>query len=463
MKKFVIFKWLLLFVPFTMIFSGCASEDTSSKNSEAYMKQNKNNTKKVSLDMYLSDMLSRISKNWNYVDKIWANTSYKKHNVVLFYLDPKGNVEKGFLLNVSQTRPIELKANEWKGVTVPTVNGYAKTNFKGNPSISLAIDKMTLEESDLRKENTSYDLASHELFHFYYQDNIVSDEENDRSTSYPIDYKPRLYRKMLFINLKKAFENKEESSSYLGKAKYWHDKWKNEYSEEAKKIHYTDIAEGSAKYFEILANVAGQLGNKNINNLDISYFVNQLNSLSDTIDNESYSIGAMSGLILSQKNINWTETFFAKNKTLAELLLENVESITDIADEQIENDLKKVASNINDKNKEKMDSVAKFLNDKSIPGIILSNSSEDSFEVSESLKYKSKTIYTGYTRSIQNTKQNFLKNVTAIEDGDNIIIPLLDKYSFENGKLSIKSQSINLDIDAKEKIDSFGRKIFVIG
>lgn len=452
---------LILLLSLTIVISACSNIPTSDKNSEIQINKNSTNTEKVSLDMYINDIFSRIKKNWSNTNKIWSNTNYKDHNVVIFYLDSKENIKQVFLLNYFQKKPRKLKSREWENISIPSVGGFANIEFEGKPSISLTIDDNSLKESDIKYENESYDLATHELFHFYHQNTIINDDENSRSTPYPIDYKPRMYRKMLFINLKKAFEVSKNKEKYLGKAKYWQDKWKKEYPEEAKKIHLTDIAEGSAKYFEILANITEY----NMNKVDLSYYIDKLSNLiGDTRDSESYSIGAMAGLILSQKKLDWTSKFFEKNKTIDELLLDNVKPLEDMEDKKIEKELKKTISTINEENKEEINFINKFLQDKTIPAIEFITPKNDSIMYETDFLYKNHVILTGYTGQVNETsrEENSLKNITVISKGNKILVPLTEKYTFKNGKLKVKSKSIIINTNAQEITDSSGRKVFLL-
>jgi hypothetical protein len=74
------------------------------------------------------------------------------------------------------------------------------------------------------------------------------------STAYPFEWEPRLYRRMMFDNLKRFLEH--EHPLDLGRASYWYDLW----AQDAFERRDTDGYEGTAKYVDRLAEVVWELG-----------------------------------------------------------------------------------------------------------------------------------------------------------------------------------------------------------
>jgi hypothetical protein len=119
-------------------------------------------------------------------------------------------------------------------------------------------EKYTLEDYVFEMVALFY----HEAFHAYVQNpsrgwngNGSSSKDGDskdynRNQSYPVDYKPRVYRKMALLALKAAWDNPAQKDRHYARAKYWTNKYEKEYPQEAAGIKKTDIDEGTADFFE---------------------------------------------------------------------------------------------------------------------------------------------------------------------------------------------------------------------
>ncbi len=94
------------------------------------------------------------------------------------------------------------------------------------------------------------------FFHNQAQKSWTRDGVGSRGTLYPVDWKPRLYRRMIFDNLKNYLSLQNTTSSQ--KARYWFEKWTREYPEEVKAS--TDGYEGTARYAESLAKIIVRTG-----------------------------------------------------------------------------------------------------------------------------------------------------------------------------------------------------------
>jgi len=96
-------------------------------------------------------------------------------------------------------------------------------------------------------------LFYHESFHQFVQsptkDWEKSSEAYNRDQTYPMEYEPRIYRKLALIALKNAWEDESKKAACYARAKYWTAKYEKSYPQEAAGIKSTDIDEATAEYF----------------------------------------------------------------------------------------------------------------------------------------------------------------------------------------------------------------------
>ncbi len=97
-----------------------------------------------------------------------------------------------------------------------------------------------------------FGLAVHESFHFIMQD-VMATEGGNRSYQYPQPSQAQYYRMKTSLSMLEAFESPENKTELLGNAKFWYEKYKNEYPQLAEDIIPFDYVEGSALYVELRA------------------------------------------------------------------------------------------------------------------------------------------------------------------------------------------------------------------
>lgn len=151
---------------------------------------------------------------------------------------------------------------------------------------------------------------------------------------------------MLYTRLIQAFENPDKQDEYLGKAKFWLDKYTTEFKSEADSIRATDIAEATARYTENLGMFIGKNLSKEYLRKEADKFIRK-DQIFMAADKESYEIGYVAALIFDEKNPNWKETFYAAGKGILEVLLENVAPISDKPDKKIVDKITKAVNRTN--------------------------------------------------------------------------------------------------------------------
>ncbi|MGL4484349.1 MAG: hypothetical protein ACRCUS_05310, partial [Anaerovoracaceae bacterium] len=339
-------------------------------------------------------------------------------------------------------------------------------------SIVIAVSKETLPyyTTDF---NYVYDVAVHELYHFYYDpiENYYKAAINNdlsRNEKFPLEANPRIYRKMVYDNLVLAYEKEGSSKKYLDYAKYWNEKWKKEYPIESKQNVVLDMAEGKARYIENMMCLFATNSSKEQEAKKITKLMSKEKEIMEDTSSESYEIGFLSGLLLDRKYPNWKKEI-SKNPTppLELLLIDNIakEEKTKEYDEISEKAKKGVAKK-NKENQKKIKDIEEYEKNTKTPLLCLKESQmEGSFSVNQFLKYKDKEIYTDFSAKFK-TKNGIvsLKKVAIFipEEEENLYFPLTKKYNFDAGNLKVKTKELKIDQEVEKKISKEGRIIFIV-
>lgn len=452
---------VLMFSSFAL--AGCKNETKKSSNTNVTSSASKKETKEFR--NFAKKLGEEIKKHWPYMDKVWPGYNYKNHNVVFFNISESGSIKEAWLINADGSR--KLSDGEYTKITPPQPGGYDKISFEGKPSISISADEKSIKEDNAL--DNFYRITTHEIVHFYYQKEATNNfDVGNRYQEYPLDKTPRLYRKMVYKNLIEAYENPTKENESLGKAKYWLDKWKKEFSQEYKDIKSTDIVESTARYTE---NIGSFITDKLTKEEFEKNAKNNIKKNEDFLsaDSESYEIGYVAALILDNKSPNWKNNFYKEGMTVEEKLLENVKEIPEKPDSEVEKRINKTVDQYNKTTAKSIEDIIKSEKDKKIPYLRLDiNKSESSLASSGMLKYNGKNVIEEYIngfkvgdKSIKIDRKNVIDVMS--ENGSPIIeVPLDIPYEYKSGILTIKSEKLTVEgIKAVESNDN-GRKILSI-
>lgn len=149
----------------------------------------------------------------------------------------------------------------------------------------------------------------HESFHIHDQEhwaNAPHSSTENRATPYPTPVKPREYRTLIKVALRKALA--QNSTAFLQEAAYWYSLYKDQFEDEAQQARVFDAMEGSAEY---VGEIANRLNNCPVSQNEFARISKQaiLESTSDqptpSVDTEGYQIGALAGSILDQQGKDW--------------------------------------------------------------------------------------------------------------------------------------------------------------
>lgn len=442
--------------------SETSSKTESKENTDANKSDQSENSefaKNVSL------IHEKVKEHWPHMDKVWPTYNYDNHNFVLMNLNDDQTVKEAWVINSKEKR--KLTEKEYEKIEAPQVDGYVDAKFDGKPSIVISFDDSSFKGKNSIDE--IYRLATHELVHFYYQEDVVREENSSRTQKYPSEETPRIYRRMIYNNLIKAYETPENEEEYLSKAKYWLEKWKTEFPDEYKQIKPTDIEEATARYTENI----GIFIKDGLS--DEEFKENAIKSIKkdakfETSDEESYEIGYVAGLILDKKQPEWKKEFYKEGNTVEEKLLENIKPVEEEVDPEVKEKVTAIIDKYNKFREEKIKDIISSDDDKSIPYLRVNITKSLGSDRSQgALEYKEREISLTYINQFKvdgkNLELNKVNVINEYDEKENIFVTvplIMDKSSFEykDGKLSVKSDNIKADSIKVKKTEEDGRTIY---
>jgi len=241
-----------------LAFSSCKSSEGNTPSDPAMPKISRN------FDELTTWFAEAVKRTHPYLTSAWnGDADIADFNLLLV------NEEKNRICKITPEGKKELPESEWPDELVSelqTISSFGYTMIKDvNHTLIVCSFAFFDEKAEMTKEALGYvpsdeeivydwlALFYHESFHHFVQRRekgwISSEQESDRSQTYPIDYKPRIYRKLALIALKQAWQDESVKAAQYARAKYWMDKYEKNYAQEAALIKDYDIDEASAEYF----------------------------------------------------------------------------------------------------------------------------------------------------------------------------------------------------------------------
>lgn len=445
------------------------------KNIPKIIQEGKELAKSKTAEEHVDNAFKMFKKHGSMSNEIWNGYDVNDKNILVAERDnDTDEVIRAWKLTTTYKR--ELTKSEMNEIQFPSVGGYNKVNFENKQGISLSISEKMVSIFSFMDFNYVYELAVHEMYHFYGDDMKKYDELSknsqdslDRYTKFPKESMPRVYRKMIYDNLVLAYENPSEQNLYLGKSKYWNEKWKKDYSEEYSQSMIVDIAEGKARYIEYLMCIdyKGISEEEKINAIK-SIFNKDINVLDD-ISSESYELGFVSGVLLDNVNPNWKKEIDKHPQRPVEMLLKDIVVIEDDSN-HFDKVSKKANSQIkkaNKKIKNKIENIEKAESDKNIPFLQLNDSYMDgSFSTTDFIEYRGNVIVIDFSATFKGNdgiaKINEVSSYSSNEDGGIYNLPLTMNYKVENNRLIINEKGVSVDAKVKEVKNSDGRILYIM-
>lgn len=443
------------------------------KNAPEIIKEGKKLAKAKDINTFVDNAFTMYKKHSPISNDVWEGYDLKEKVFVVGEIDSKtGKAIKAWKFN--QTDKRELTEEEIKEITFPSVGGYNKIKFEEKEGIVMSINKSLIPMLSFMDFNYIYEIGVHEMYHFYGDDMTKYEQQtedgedgNGRYTTFPQEVMPRVYRKMIYDNLVLAYKNTEDEKIYLGKAKYWNEKWKTEYPEEYNRILSTDILEGKARYVEYLMCIDYK-GISEKEKIDaIKSLFNQNTEVFDGIDSESYELGFVSGVLLDRNNPGWKTEINKNPQRPVEMILKDVKPEKDDSD-NFDKVLESGKSQINKANKniqKKIKNIEEAENN-NIPLLKLNaDSMVGSFSISESIEYKGKGVYLDLSATFKSDNGSASVDGLSLylsSEGNYCILPITMKYKVENNRLIIDEKNVSVDLKVQETKDSDGRTVYTM-
>lgn len=402
--------------------------------------------------------------------KVFLDYELTKHNIVIVEIDDAtGEKINAWSLNTNEKT--NLTKDEIDNIEAPAIGGYNSLFFRGKDSIVLSTSKSTLPLlNSVLPVNYLYEIATHEMYHFYY-DPIERYEKlgkaaQDRYTIFPKQVLPRVYRKMVYINLVGAYNHPQDETSYLGQAKYWYEMWVREFPNEHESSYVTDIAEGKARYVENMLALSVDDEEKAQSQIKKMIFIND--KLFDDISSESYELGFISGLLLDTQSPSWKEKINKTNERPVEMLLADVQPIQG-DQKEFDKILKKAGKKIekdNEKIQVKLENIDLAENDTNIAFLSIDNKfSSGSFSVSDFISYMGNVICLDFSADFTSGMDKIkLKSISVYQsqESDAYILPLTMDYKLENGYIILDDSKAQGKIKVKETKNNDGRLVYIM-
>lgn len=408
---------------------------------------------------YLQSIADKFSE-------IWSGTKTENYHVIItngetyYYVSDKNYEE----IKIGSDK--ELKTNFQ--MLQYAVGMFQPVTYRGENIIAMNLMKNNEEctEEDLL---WNFTILMHESFHLYQYSEwqgingieaIMNEQSNISASSYPLDEKPRILRAMQYDCLYQALNSKNDSDElmYLKSAKYFYEKWVNEYPEEYSSIKDTDLSEGTAEYFG--NEVKRFLKDENINLTNQEEFAYQCQSA----DAESYCLGDIAIKLLKKRG-EFKETDFENNgKTPVEILLKNINESNETDENPrlvsiVSNNIKKINSQISQNFQEYIN--ADLKGEMAYIGV---NSGSLMGVMSEGFYYLKEISKTGWQNAFISNLNIQVNGKNILEYGDNILIPVLEsEISEKDGMIyNIKSDDIilNVPVQYEKRSDEKGNVIY---
>lgn len=269
---------------------------------------------------------------------------------------------------------------------------FEKIEWQGRPAVFIGLGQHVPTDEVQRLKHPAavpelFDLATHEAFHFYVEDDWARGPLSERSTLYPALVEPRMYRNRVIRHLLAATRGEADA---LGRASYWYRRWLSEFADEAERIRDTDRSEGSARYVESVAQLLA-MGLEPRSPEWEARLLRQLIPLGRAdylaVDHESYTLGLLAGYLLDRRRLDWLPRV-AQGETPVGLLLGPIAPISDAPDESLDQRIRESLVGVNHQVAEAVEPFLRRFNDPAsryllVPGTAMRGSfgSEHSFRL----------------------------------------------------------------------------------
>jgi hypothetical protein len=276
------------------------------------------------------------------LERVWPGYSWNDFTI----LARTPEQDQATAMAMKDTQPFEVDLKSFPQAA-KTESDFSFFDVNGAPWMSLNFSF----GQDGRKSPSMFSLGTHEAFHNRMQTPSWVFPEASRGTEIPLRWEPRIYRAMLELRLREAFQYPEMQGVSLRKARYWYDLWVSQFPNE--KMATADGYEGTAEYAQYLSQA---LLEKSCGASEPELRAEVLRVLAPEplllsragamgLDGEGYKIGALASYLLrfDVKTENW-EARVAQGETPVDVLLGPLAAIPDEANPPAIERFKKVAT-----------------------------------------------------------------------------------------------------------------------
>lgn len=422
------------------------------------------------VEALVDDAFALLKENGGAAEAIWPGYTLEKNSVVVCLRDDETReVVRAWQLTTKEKR--ELTGEELAGVEIPAAGGYSAATVRGKKSIVISVSRDTMDTlAGVAIRNFIYEIGVHEMVHFYYESPFklmrLANEQRQhggRGTAFPKAAMPRAYRRMVYDNLVSAFDCPEDEALYLGRAKYWNERWKAEYPQEVFQAKITDYMEGRARYIQYMLCMPQGLGDQ------AAWMAARLDRSgvpAVSIDKESYLFGFVAGALLDRRGGDWKAQLNKNPEAPVELLLRDVESVAD-EDAAFNGKLRaaeQAMAEVNETTYAKLAGVEAAERDASVPFLQMkSKFLGGSFQTSDFVNFMDRHVnvdFGGTFESKRGTMQ--LSGVCVYEEGGAYVLPLTMAHAYEGGVLTIGEGGAVGSVAVTKKTDKDGRIVYTM-
>lgn len=466
---------ILVSVMLTMLLTGCVSMTNRGEQNNVVREDlqiNANAKRDAEMEAYVDEAFELLKSNGKDAAEVWPGYELPRNAIIVCLRDDATNkVIRAWKLTTMEKT--ELTNEQLAGVEIPAAGTYGKLKFEGRKSIIIAINKATIPGLEkVAIANFIYEVGTHEMVHLHYESpfkliKLANEQQKHggRGTTFPKVAEPRVYRKMLYDNLVAAFENPDEENIYLGKAKYWFEKWKAEYPGEYYQIKVTDVLEGKARYIQYMLCMPQDLSDTE-QAVWIAEHFDRSQEPSASMDSESYKLGFVSGVLLDRRETDWKKQVTKKNVPITEYLLGSVELVEDdnAQYEKLLQTSKAQMAEINAELDGKLENIKQAEKDIRIPFLQMDQKTmAGSFETSDFLNYMGKKLTVEFAGTFENKKGTVKIDHLNVYQVDNMYaLPITMKYTLSDGRLIIEDGGVSCDILVEQSTDKDGRTVFTM-
>ncbi|ACZ83636.1 hypothetical protein Sros_0613 [Streptosporangium roseum DSM 43021] len=264
---------------------------------------------------YVAGLKADVAKAWPRTGTLFPGADFS--TLVLLVSDGR----QAAAITAEGVTPTSVAEMERRGVAVPELIAPAEWDGRYAVAINTALGRLHFEPGPAGQRIgsvlTVFGKTTHEAFRFYVQGFALGPDriwpslraEGRRATEYPLRATPRLYRAMIYNELREAYRVPDTRPARLAAAAYWAERWAREFPAERERIAVVDIDAGTAEYVGKSAVAMAAATPPGDRREQRAFLLDELmkpaTGGTDSVDLESYPIGLAAGLVADDLGLDW--------------------------------------------------------------------------------------------------------------------------------------------------------------